>query len=236
MIGGERVIGVIPARGGSRAIPLKSIAPLGGVSLLERAVALAKRVSAIDRIIISTDSEVIGDVARRAGAEVYPRPANLATDTALVIDALRDLIRRLAAEGERARFMVLLEATAPFRQETDVEECLARLVRGADSVATFTRAATPPAKAWTIQDDHPEPYIDGADPWLPRQSTPEAWELNGAVYAFDLTKLPAVGRSILFGRSAAVVMPRSRSVDINTDLDLKVAEFLLERNLNAQPS
>lgn len=129
MIGGERVIGVIPARGGSRAIPLKSIAPLGGISLLERAVALAKRVSAIDRIIISTDSEVIADVARRAGAEVYSRPAMLATDTALVIDALRDLIRRLAAEGERARFMVLLEAPAPFRQEADVEECRPRLVR-----------------------------------------------------------------------------------------------------------
>lgn len=230
MIGRERVIAVIPARGGSRGIPLKSIARLGGTTLLGKAVAVARRVGSIDRTIVSTDSDAIAATAREAGAEVYARSAELATDTALVIDALRDLIARLRREGETARYMLLLEATSPFRTVEDVEECVARLAGGADSVATFTAAATPPAKAWRIDvDGRPAPWIEGADPWLPRQLTRQAWELNGAVYAFDAEKLPPRGNGLLFGRTAAVPMPRSRSLDINDELDLMFAELLLER-------
>ena len=235
MIADRRVIAVIPARGGSKAIPKKSIAMLGAKTLLERAVSVAMDVEAIDRIIVSTDSDEIAAVARRAGAEVYGRSPELATDTSLIIETLRDLIRRLVAEGEQSPIIVLLEVTAPFRTPADVAACLDEISQGADSVATFTTAATSPHKAWRLEEGRPTPFVDGADPWLPRQRTPKAWELNGAVYAFDARKLPERGASLLFGEAVAVEMPRSRSFDINDPLDLKLAEFLLQEVMHDEP-
>ena len=229
MISEKRVIAVIPARGGSKAIRKKSIAILGGQTLLTRAVMIAKSIPEIDRIIVSTDDGEIATVAKNAGAEVYERPAHLATDTALTIDALRDLKQRLRDEGETAQYMILLESTAPFRRVQDIRECLKKLIEGADSVATFTDAATKPDKAWRIDDGIPVAYIPGADAWLPRQMTPPAYEINGAVYAFDMNLLPMEGKSLLYGKTAAVLMPRTLSHDINTEFDLLVAELLLER-------
>ena len=95
MINGQRVIAVIPARGGSKSVPKKNIKPLGGKPLICWSIEVAKNTPAVDRVIVSTDSDEIAQVAKSAGAEVYLRPAHLATDEALVIDALRDLIAGL---------------------------------------------------------------------------------------------------------------------------------------------
>lgn len=234
MLNGQRVVAVIPARAGSKAIVNKSIAPLGGRPLLAWPIQTAQVVPEIDRIIVSTDGDAIASVATEQGAEVYARPPRLAADTSLVIDALRDLIGRLRSEGETARWMLLLEATAPFRSPADVGACLLELAKDdVDSVATFTDAATKPAKAWTIAEGSPRPYLDGVDPWAPRQATPPAWELNGGCYGFVIDRLPTQGPNVLFGRSRAVLMPKERSLDINDALDLAFAELVLGRQAGA---
>ena len=228
MIGDKRVIAVVPARAGSKSVKDKNIHPLGGKPLLAWPIEVAKATKEIDRIIVSTDGRRIAEVARRYGAEVYDRPAALANDRSLVIDALRDLIVRLRAEGETASYMVLLEATSPLRLPQDVRECLAKLDgQGVDSVATFMEPQLNPHRAWRIENGTPRPFVDGADPWQPRQALPEAWQLNGAVYAFAMDRLPATGQSLLFGRSGAVIMPRERSVDIDEALDFALVETML---------
>jgi len=233
MIDGERVIAVIPARGGSKAVPGKNIVPLGGKPLIAWSIEVARSVEIIDRIIVSTDDEAIAAVARRHGAEVYRRPPHLATDTALVIDALRNLIETLGAEGEAGRVMVLLEPTCPFRSSDDVRACVEELVKGGkDSVATFKRADLNPHRAWIIEDERPKSFIPGANPWLPRQRLPEAYQLNGAVYAFRADLLPADTMALLYGRTGAVIMPSERSVDIDNELDFVVAEALLKRGVS----
>ena len=228
MIGDMRVIAVIPARGGSKSVPKKNIKLLGGKPLLAWSIEVAKQVEEIDRIIVSTDDEEIGAVSRQYGAEVYKRPGHLATDEALVIDTIRDLIARLAAEGEKAKIMSLLEPTCPFRSARDLEECLGLLGKGYDSVATFKEAELNPHRAWKINDDVPDVFIPGAVPWLPRQKLPKAYQLNGAVYAFRTDKLPEDSNALLFGRKGAVVMPPDRSVDIDGILDFMVAEAILK--------
>lgn len=231
MLTGRRVVAVVPARGGSKAIQKKSIATLGGSPLLAWPIATAKAVSGIDRVIVSTDDEDIAAVATAHGAEVARRPAHLATDTALVADALRDLIGRLRAEGDRPDLLLLLEATAPFRAAEDVERCLAEFADASvDSVATFTDAATKPAKAWVLEDNRARPYLADVDPWAPRQRTPPAWELNGGCYAFVADRLPAAGATLFFGNARAVYMPRERSIDINDELDLAYAELVAARH------
>jgi CMP-N,N'-diacetyllegionaminic acid synthase len=235
MIGGERVVAVIPARGGSKTVPGKNIRVLAGRPLLAWSIGIGLGTPEIDRVVVSTDDAAIANVARQHGGEVYPRPAELATDTALVIDALRDLIRRFRAEGETATIMVLLEPTCPLRSVGDVSRCLHVMHRrGLDSVATFREAELNPHRAWSIVDERPIPFVLGAVPWLPRQKLPEAYQLNGAVYAFRMDKLDATAPSLLVGTAGAVLMPRTRSVDIDDELDFEFAEGLIRRRLHEQ--
>lgn len=233
MIRNKRIIAVIPARAGSKAVIDKNIHPLGSKPLIAWPIDVAKACAEIDRIIVSTDGDKIAETANQYGVEVYIRPSALAGDDSLVIDTLRDLIVTLRAEGETATYMLLLEATSPFRSAEDIKACLNLLDEDElDSVATFTQASLPPDKAWRIKDSRPATFIKGADPWLPRQMTQKAWELNGAVYGFAIDALPETGRALLFGKSGAVLMPKERSLDINEKMDFLIAEAMIE-NANA---
>lgn len=229
MIQDKRIVAIIPARGGSKSVPGKNLRELGGVPLIGWTIAVAKEVSQIDRIIVSTDDEKIEEIAFMLGAESYRRPSNLATDGALVIDAIRDLELKLKREGEASEIMILLEPTCPFRAADDVRRCIITLVKEKlDSVATFKSAELNPYRAWRLNGHCPEPFIAEADPWKPRQVLPEAYQLNGAVYAFFVNRLPISGSALLFGRAGAIVMPAERSVDIDNELDFIMAEQLLE--------
>ena len=247
MIEGLRVIAVIPARGGSKSIPKKNIRPLGGKPLIAWSIDAARSVAEIDRIIVSTDDAEISRVARDFGAEVYLRPAELATDEALVIDTIRHLIDVLRAQGEPAQIMVLLEPTCPLRSSEDIQQCIRQLATGdLDSVATFKPADLNPHRAWRIVDNKPFPFNAGVDPWLPRQKLPPACQLSGAVYAFRADRLPVGTNALLYGRTGAVISSRSRQAPsqprhgaapmtsavtrflANQDVTLKAAMRLLE--------
>lgn len=231
MLNGERVIAVIPARGGSKSIPGKNIRELGGKPLLAWSIEVAQRVKEIDRVIVSTDDARIREVALAHGAEVYTRPSHLATDDALVIDAIKDLYKTLLAEGESSEWMILLEPTCPLRTVEDIENCL-RLIeqRGYDSVATFKDAELNPHRAWRMIEDQPEVFISGAIPWLPRQKLPKAYQLNGAVYVFRASLVAEQERALLVGRMGAVLMPRERSQDIDEKIDFMIVEALLGKS------
>lgn len=230
MLNGKQVVAVIPARGGSKSVPGKNIRPLKGKPLLAWSIEIAREVHEIDRIIVSTDDAEIAAVAKANGAEAYARPPHLATDEALVIDALKDLLHTLDAEGKAADWVILLEPTCPLRSAGDVRECL-RLIASEDfdSVATFTNAELNPHRAWRLVNGKPEVFIPGAIPWLPRQKLPEAYQLNGAVYIFRAALLAYEAQSLLVGRLGAVLMPRERSRDIDESVDFTVVEALLER-------
>jgi N-acylneuraminate cytidylyltransferase len=237
MIRDIRVIAIVPARGGSRGIPRKNLALLGGRTLLERAIDAARAVPLIDRIIVSTDDAEIARVARAAGAEVHDRPAALATDASKVIETIRHLCDTLLdPSGAGNAILVLLEPTCPLRSAGDVRECIERLARGdCDSVATFTPAEVNPWRAWKIEGDRPRHFVAGANPWLPRQQLPPAHRLSGAVYAFRRDSLRDPAREILSGEIRAVIAPAERSFDIDTPFDLLVAETLLAAGGSAGP-
>ena len=231
MLNRKRVIAVVPARGGSKSVPGKNIRPLGGKPLLSWSIDVAKQVQEIDRIIISTDDAQIAEVGRSGGAEIYTRPAHLATDEALVIDALKELLATLHSEGEEPEWVVLLEATCPLRTPDDVRACLKLLVEGGyDSVAAFKEAELNPHRAWRLVDGVPEVFISGAVPWLPRQKLPKAYQLNGAVYVFRARLLAEEAKSLLVGRLGAVLMPRDRSQDIDDSVDFMIVEALLGKS------
>lgn len=228
MLNGKQVIAIVPARGGSKSIPGKNIRTLGGKPLLVWSVEVAKEVEEIDRIIVSTDDEQIASVGRDCGAEVYRRPPHLATDEALVIDAIKDLVEKVRQEGGVLEWIVLLEPTCPLRTSEDVRACLSLVAEGTyDSVATFKEAELNPHRAWRLVDGTPQVFIPGAIPWLPRQKLPKAYQLNGAVYVFRADILADESKSLLVGRLGAVTMPRERSQDIDDSVDFMIVEALL---------
>jgi len=232
VINDKRVIAVVPARGGSKAIKDKNIASLGGKPLLAWPIIVAKATAVIDRVIVSTDSDKIANVARAYGAEVYMRPDDLATDTSLVIDALRHLRDTLKSEGESPDIFVLLEATAPFRTPADIEGCVQTFIdKNLNSLGTFSEAHTNPHRAWTINDNIPETFIPGAVPWVPRQKLPAAYELTGSIYVFDPVNMPDDTVSILYGRFGAHIVPENRANDIDTEEDLRLANALFESSV-----
>lgn len=230
MIENKKFLALIPARGGSKGLPGKNIRELCGKPLVAWPIDLAKQSKYIDNIIVSTDSDAIADVARAFGADIIMRPAELASDSAVVADVVRHALSVLDASGQHYDYIVLLEATSPMRTVNMVDECLEKLARPAiDSVATFQLADPPPSRLWKIDGDIVKPFIDGADPWLPRQQQIQAHRLNGMVYGFDAAVFRASAANTLFvGRGAAVVTD-TMCVDIDTLEDFQLAELLLRK-------
>ncbi len=235
MMNDQHVVAFIPARGGSTSVPRKNVRPMGGKPLLAWSIDVAQAVGAIDRVVVSTDDETIAEVAGEYGAECAERPDELATDEALVIDAVRHHLAVWKQEERASDVLVLLEPTCPLRKTEDVKACLRCLSTGeVDSVATFTDAALNPHRTWRVEDGQPESFVDGAVPWQPRQKLPDAYQLNGGVYAFFADRLPEDSVAPLFGRTAAVYMPEERSVDIDSMVDLQLANLLAEKRQDSE--
>lgn len=226
----SKVVALIPARAGSKGIKNKNLYPLNGKPLIEWTITKAKKVDEIDRVLVSTDGDKIADFSKELGAEVLRRSKRLSMDQSLIIETIRDVIKKLEKDNYFFDFLLLLEPTSPLRSCQDIKSVISELNNGFDSVATFTHARLNPHRAWKISKSMPLAFIPDANPWLPRQKLPEAWELNGAVYGFNVSRLREYeGTALLFGKMKAVLMPEDRSVDIDNLQDLRIVEYIMKR-------
>lgn len=224
----DSIVALIPARGGSKSVRRKNLVHLAGRPLLAWPIETARATPQIDRIVVSTDDAEIAATARALGAEVHDRPAELASDGALVIDTIRHVRDWLRGSGRPAGIMVLLEATSPFRTPELVSRCLTRMqAEKLDSIATFQEAAINPERVWRLEAGAPRPFIDGAVPWKPRQALTPAYQLNGAVYAFRPDSLPDDSPGLLFGKTGAEIVASDSTIDIDDQKDFVIAEALL---------
>jgi CMP-N,N'-diacetyllegionaminic acid synthase len=230
----ERVIAIIPARGGSKGVPRKNVRMLAGKPTIVWTIDLARSMPEFARVIVSTDDDEIAEVALNAGAEVYRRPAHLASDTAMVVDALRDLHARLEAEGEGAKCWTLLEPTAPLRTAGDVRGCIELLLdtsRGFDCTTTFHEATRNPYRAWRVDGNGVAGKFFADAPDVLRQQLPAAYYLDGNAYCFWIDRIPAGARTILNGPIGAVIVPQERGFEIDEPMDFVIMEALMSRPL-----
>jgi CMP-N,N'-diacetyllegionaminic acid synthase len=231
------VLAVVPARGGSKGVPGKNLREVGGASLVARAAVVARAVPRIGPAVLSTDDEAIAAEGRRAGLEVpFLRPAELAGDLALGVDAWRHAW--LASEevfGRRFEVAVLLEPSSPLRRAEDVERTLDALLSGPHLVAA-TVSPTPahytPHKTLIVDDaGHLQPLLDPADSPSLRQLIPPQHHRNGLCYA-ALRAAVVDARTVVEDRCVAVVVDRP-VVNVDTELDLELAAWLLAREADA---
>lgn len=238
---GERVLALIPARGGSKGVPRKNIRIVGGRPLIEYTIetVLAAR-QLFHRVVVTTDDQEIADISRRAGAEVpFIRPAALATDTARSIEVVQHATRFVEEEdGVRMDWIMLLQPTEPFRTSEDLSEAL-RIARAekCDSVISVVQVfAVHPMLMKRIENGRLQPWcVDEPEGTRRQDYRPEAYMRNGAVY---LTRRDVVmEKGSLRGEdSRPYVMPAERSISVDTELDLAMIELLMRRDRGGQPS
>ena len=222
---------MIPARGGSKGIPRKNLAPLGGRPLIAYSIEAARGSKTVTRVVVSTDDDEIATVARRLGADVpFLRPSALAADDTPMAPVLADLLRTLRdREHFEADVLVLLQPTSPFRRADHIDAAVDLLTTsGADTVVSVIPVPHQftPASLMQLHDGVLVPWTDGPAP-LRRQDKQALFARNGpAIVAVKPRVILEDGR--LYGaRTRGFVMSREDSLDIDDALDLRLAELLL---------
>lgn len=232
-----RVLGIITARGGSKGIPGKNLKLLGGRPLLDYTIEAAND-TPLDRLILSTEDQRIADVARSLGCEVpFMRPAELARDETPHLPVIQHAAAWLLEhEGYRPDVVLTLQPTSPLRSAADIAAALRMLeLSGADSVVSVSEvpAHTHPMRMLRVDDNgHAVLFATGQPVRMRinrRQDLPQAWVMNGAVYACRTDVLFAAEPSLYGDRVVAYPMPAERSISIDTPEDWAEAERALER-------
>jgi CMP-N-acetylneuraminic acid synthetase len=226
-----QILGLITARGGSKGLPGKNLRPLAGKPLMAWTIETARQCPSLGRVIVSTDDANIAEVGRTFGAEVpFLRPAELAQDDSshlsVVEHALAWLVKQERFEPD---YVLLLQPTCPLRTASDIEEAvnLAR-ARQADAVVSVCEVKEHPYLTMSLAADGTlRDFVPHQLSSLRRQDLPKIYALNGAIY---LNRPDSLRRHRTFvpPGSCAYVMPRERSLDIDTPWDFHLAELLFK--------
>ncbi len=225
------------ARGGSKGVPRKNIRLLDGKPLIAYAIETARASRLIDRIIVSTDDEEIARVAVSCGAEVpFRRPPELARDDAPEWLSWQHAIRSTQEREPALRLgcFVSVPATSPLRAVEDVDACIRLLqTSDADLVITVTPASRSPYFNMVTMDSDggARLVVPSAQAFERRQDTPPVYDMTTVAYAAR-PEFVLRASSWRDGRVKAVVVPRERALDIDTELDFEFAEFMVRRKRN----
>ena len=150
------MLGIIPARGGSKGLPGKNILNTNGKPLIGWTIEMARKSNYIDRVVVSTDDEKIAEVSKSVGAEIpFIRPDELATDTAKTTDVVIDLINKLENLGEEYDIIVLLEPTSPLRKPNDIDSTIEAITKDGefDGAITLGKYKTHPELAKEVDEN-----------------------------------------------------------------------------------
>lgn len=226
MYGYKKILAIIPARGGSKGVPRKNIRNLAGKPLIVWTIDAAKNSKYIDACIVSTEDEEIKKIAESYGGYVpFMRPAELARDDTPGIEPVIHAINELPDYD----YVVLLQPTSPLRIVDDIdgaiEFCMERQV---NSCVSVTEAEHSPYWMYTLDDNDLMSRVlkISSDKSYQRQKLPKVYRLNGAIYVAQCNFLKE-SRSFIDEKTIGYVMPQERSLDIDTLIDFKFVEFLI---------
>jgi CMP-N-acetylneuraminic acid synthetase len=226
-----RVLGIVTARGGSKGIPRKNVAPLLGRPLLAYTAEAALSAKRLTRTVLSTEDDEIAEVGRELGLEVpFMRPAELARDETPTLPVLQHVTRKLEEEGEMFDAIMTLQPTSPLRLPSDIDGAIELLEEtGADSVISFAPAGEyDPARLKMIAAERrvTEPPFAEAYEGLRRQDRIQYYRREGSVYLTRRNVL--MEQNSIKGRDCrAWIVPEERACDIDTPFGLFIAEQML---------
>ncbi len=230
----RKILIVITARGGSKGVLRKNIRDINGKPLIAYAIEAALQAkSYVYKVVVSTDDEEIAAVSKAYGAEVpFMRPDALATDKAASLMVVQHAVRTIEEQdGITLDWSMLVQPTNPLITGDDIIGAIDLIAdhRGATSIVSVVDAMeSHPLKALKTKNGYLIPYIDGAPQAIRRQDlNPQVYKRNGSMY---LTRRDILmeGNDLYGDMIVPYIMPAERSLDIDTEFDLKLAEFIIQ--------
>lgn len=228
MYKGKKIIAIIPARSGSKGLKDKNIKLLNNKPLIAYTIESALDSKVFDNVVVSTDSEGYAEIAKKYGANVpFLRSEKNATDTASSWDVVKEVV-----EGMRDSYdiVILLQPTSPFRSANSIRNAVDMFIeRNADTLISVCQ--TPHSAFWcnVMPADCSAKNFIKKDYRCARQFLPKTYMLNGAIY---IVKISSLANIDLFGNNGLLFeMNKEESIDIDTEYDFALAEFLLSRKL-----
>ena len=221
MFKGKKIIALIPARGGSKGVPGKNIRNLGGKPLLAWTIKAALAAKTIDRVVLSSDATEIIEVAEKYGCEVlFRRPAELSTDTASTKDVI---LHALHTIEEKFDYLVLLQPTSPLRTAHDIDSAV-HLCDDNERKICVSVTEVEKTPYWMLslnEEGCAKPLFAKDEIPKRRQDASPFYILNGAIYVIDCALF--LEEKDLYAPGAAVwIMPKSRSIDVDTEEDFQI--------------
>lgn len=230
----KKKLAIIPARSGSKGIPGKNIYKVAGHPLIYYTIRAGKEAlenGAVDRLIVSTDSEEIAEISKECGAEVpFFRPAALSGDGAKSADLMIHAVKFYEQQGEIYNDIVLLQPTSPLRNGRDIIEAVTLYDKLGEKslVSCYREESVSEYNSYTLQGDIGIPLNPDHNKGKRRQELPELYVRNGAIFITETDYLMQSG--LVIGKTPAVyVMPQARSLNIDTVYDMELAEWLLRK-------
>jgi CMP-N,N'-diacetyllegionaminic acid synthase len=226
-----RVLGIVPARGGSKRAPRKNVRLLGGKSLVARAVEACLGARSLTKTVVSSDdSEALRIAASYPNITALPRPAELATDASPALDYVKHALNALESAGDAPyEAIAIVQPSSPFTQSADIDACVALLIATseADSAVSVSELdqVVHPIKLKRLDGTALIPFLEDERGRMANHELPKLYSRNGAVYVSRRSTIDA--GSVIGETSHGYVMPRERSVDINDEFDWRLAEFIL---------
>ncbi|NVO26946.1 acylneuraminate cytidylyltransferase family protein [Donghicola sp. C2-DW-16] len=224
-------VAIICARGGSKGVPRKNVRDIAGKPLIAWSVEQALDSGVFQDVIVSSDDPEILDVAGKAGATfLVERPAEFATDSASVLPAIEHgLAQWEEAKKQQVTTFVLLQPTSPTRATNDIVGAIELFeTAGVGSVVTGSLAKASPY--FSMLEEQPDGSVAVSKrvdpPYVRRQDAPKCYEMNGSIYVIDRVRFSSDQRS-LYPDTRIYEMSEEASVDIDTELDFKLAELIL---------
>jgi len=224
------ILGLVPARGGSKGVPGKNVRPLAGRTLLEYTARAARESGVLDRLVLSTDSPEIAAAGRAAGIEVpFMRPASLAADDTPMVPVIMHAIEELQRQGWSPDIIVLLQPTSPLRRPEHIRDAVNAL-RGSTADSVVTVVAVPrhlsPDYVMRIDDGRLKPFLADGARITRRQDARPAYSRDGTVYAFRRSTLERFGG--IYGEDCRpLLIDASQSLSIDSPADWDAAERAL---------
>lgn len=221
-----KILGLVPARGGSRGVPGKNLAPLAGRSPVRRAYEAGRDSGVCDRIILSTDDEAIAAEGRQAGLEVpFLRPAALARDDTPMIDVVVHTLETLRVQGYEPDAVLLLQPTSPLRRPEHLRHA-AELLDDNDSVCSVVRLPREHSPHYVMKIDergYLDFFLEDGARYTRRQEVPQAYRRDGTVY---LTRTSVIlgGRTLYGQRCVPLVLDERESLTVDSPEQWREAE------------
>jgi N-acylneuraminate cytidylyltransferase len=226
-------IAIIPARGGSKGIPNKNLAEVNGQSLVSRAIESALQSGVVDFVVVSSDNRNILEAAAVAGAIAIDRPADLATDTAAIEDAVAHALQNFSESHPTPTTLVLLQPTSPLRQASTISDAVHLFTENGSvgSVYGVTEAEHHPYKTFIAADSTLLPVGRIEDLSRSRQELPKAYRQSGSIYVVGVHDFLSTN-SLYVSPVRWIEVSREEAIDVDTPADLEAVRQAA-RNLNA---